>query len=356
MDYSQQVDRYVFHKPLWRKVLPFFLLVLIWLVPAFLWKGDQVKLPEPFDPWPQTALDMLAGAGITLSKAFWVAAALSLLLLVWWYKAFEVLIISAEAITRSSLLGFRTTLRWVDVDEVLIDHLEARMEGDATARKTLYLYEVPKGIFGLRRRMKINNRQFDGFEDVERIAVLVSVPAVAERLRQRVDQFKKPATFAVLEPGELFMGMLSMIVGLGIVAAAFYEQLWTITEMPYVWAVRPGVIVLGVIFFLFGVFKFFYQQIGVDGENVYIMRLRWVLKKIPIDTIADIQIRENQMRIYAFVKDPEVPKQVYKTNKYVRNRGVMLRLIREIYDIRRNMDNTPIPGIQSIPMGEKPIG
>lgn len=355
LDYSQQVDRYVFYKPLWRKVLPFFLLVLIWLVPAFLWKGDQITLPEPFNAWPQMGLDWLAGVGVQLSHAVWVAAGISALILIWWYKAFEVLIISADSITRNSLLGFRNTLRWVDVDEVLIDHLEARMEGDVTARKTLYLYEVPKGIFGLRRRMKINNRQFDGFDDVERIAVLVSVPAVAERLRQRVDQYKKPATFAVLEPGELFMGLLSVIVGLGVIAAAFYEPLWMLAQVPYVWAVRPGVIVLGVIFFLFGLFKFFYQQIGVDGENVYIMRLKWVLKKIPIDTIADIQIRENQMRIYAFVKDPEVPKQVYKTNKYVRNRGVMLRLIREIYDIRRNMDNTPIPGIQSVPLGDRPI-
>jgi hypothetical protein len=355
LDYSQQVDRYVFHKPLWRKVLPFFLLLLVWLLPAFLWKGHELKLPEPFNTWPTLVLDWLAQAGIRLEPAFMVAAAISVVVVIWWYKAFEVLIISADAITRSSLLGFRNTLRWVDVDEVLIDHLEARMEGDVTARKTLYLYEVPKGIFGMRRRMKINNRQFDGFDDVERIAVLVSVPAVAERLRQRVDQFKKPATFAVLEPGELFMGLLALIAGLGIIAAAFYEPVWVLADIPYVWAVRPGVIVLGVVLFLIGIFRFFYQQIGVDGENVYIMRYRWVMKRIPIDTIADIQIRENQMRIYAFVKDPEIPKQVYKTNKYVRNRGVMLRLIREIYDIRRNMDNTPIPGIQSIPMGEKPI-
>jgi len=353
LDYSQQVDRYVFHKPLWRKVLPVFLLIIIWMIPAFLWKGSEIQLPEPFNTWPQIGLDWLGKANITLRLAVTAAAAASVLLFFWWYKAFEILIISADAITRSSLLGFRNTLRWVDVDEVLIDHLEARMEGDVTARKTLYLYEVPKGIFGLRRRMKINNRQFDGFEDVERIAVLVSVPAVAERLRQRIDQYKKPATFAVLEPGELFMGILAIIAGLGLIWAAFYEQIWMIAQIPYVWAVRPAVIVVGVILFLFGIFRFFYQQIGVDAERVYIMRYRWILKRIPIDSIADIQIRENQMRIYAFVKDPEVPRQVYKTNKYVRNRGVMLRLIREIYDIRRNMDNTPIPGIQSIPTSNR---
>jgi hypothetical protein len=345
LDYTQQVDRYVFHKPLWRKVLPFFLLVLTWIVPAFLWRGHELKLPEPFNVWPQNGLDWFAATGITLEEAFPVAAVLSLFILFWWYKGFEILIISADAITRSSLLGFRTSLRWVDVDEVLIDHLEARMEGDATARKTLYLYEVPKGIFGTRRRMKINNRQFDGFDDVERIAVLVSVPAEAS---------KKPATFAVLEPGELLIGGLCAVLGLLIIAAAFYEPLWLILNIPYVWIVRPAVIVVGVMFFLYGIFRFFYKQVGVDGENVYVMRQRWVLKKIPIDTIADIQIRENQMRVYAFVKDPEVPKQVFKTNKYVRNRGVMLRLIREIYDIRRNMDNTPIPGITSIPAPEPP--
>ncbi len=345
MAYTQQVDRYVFHKPLWRKVLPLFLLILIWIVPLFLWRGTAIKLPEPFDTWPAIGLDWLAQVGITFKDTFPIALVLTAVLVFWWYKAFEILIISADAITRSSLLGFRRTLRWVDVDEVLIDHLEARMEGDATARKTLYLYEVPKGIFGLRRRMKINNRQFDGFEDVERIAVLVSVPAVAERLRQRVEATKKSATFAVLDPGELLMGSLSVLLGLLMVAAAFYDTLWLLFEIPYEMAVRPAVIVAGVLLFLFGLFKFFYKQIGVDGENVYIMRARWVLKRIPIDTIADIQIRENQMRVYAFVKDPEIPKQVFKTNKYVRNRGVMLRLIREIYDVRRNMDNVPIPGL-----------
>lgn len=307
-------------------------------------------MPAPFDTWPATALAWLQTAGITLKNSSTVAGVVTAVLLIWWYTAFEVLIISAEAITRSSLLGFRRMLRWVDVDEVLIDHLEARMEGDATARKTLYLYEVPKGIFGRRRRMKINNRQFDGFEDVERIAVLVSVPAVAERLRQRIEAAKKPATFPVLEPGELLMGILSIVVGLGFVAAAFIETLWVIADIPYAWAVRPGVIVVGVFLFLYGLFKFFYLQMGVDTENVYVMRQRWITKRIPIDNIADIQIRENQMRMYAFVKDPEVPKQVFKTNKYVRNRGVMLRLIREIYDMRRNMDSLPIPGVSATPL------
>lgn len=348
MDYTQQVDRYVFHKPLWRKVLPFFLLVFIWIVPGFLWKGSLIALPEPFAAWPAMALEWLTSFNITLSNAVAVAAAISAVVVVWWYRGFEVLIISAESITRSSLLGFRTTLRWVDVDEVLIDHLEVRMEGDATARKTLYLYEVPKGIFGLRRRMKINNRQFDGFDDVERIAVLVSVPAVAERLRQRVETTKKPATFAVLEPGELLIAALSAVLGLGLVASAFYEPLWALANLPYPW-IRPAVIVLGVFLFVFGLFKIFYQRMGVDHENVYVMRQGWVLKRIPIDNIADIQIRENQMRIYAFVRDPEVPRQVYKTNKYVRNRGVMLRLIREMYDIRRMQDETPIAGTPAVP-------
>ncbi len=347
MDYTQQVDRYVFHKPLWRKVLPFFLLILIWIIPAFLWRGHELRLPAPFDTWPDQVRAWLTTAGITLENSFPVAAILSAIIVVWWYKAFEILIISADAITRSSLLGFRNTLRWVDVDEVLIDHLEARMEGDVTARKTLYLYEVPKGIFGHRRRMKINNRQFDGFDDVERIAVLVSVPAVAERLRQRIEASQKPATFAVLEPGELLMGLLSITLGLVIIASAFVEQIWAIVDLPYIMALRAGVIIAGVLLFIFGVFRFFYLRVGVDQENVYLMRQKWIMKRIPIDNIADIQIRENQMRVYAFVKDPEVPKQVFKTNKYIRNRGVMLRLIREIYDIRRNMDNVPIPGIPS---------
>jgi hypothetical protein len=180
------------------------------------------------------------------------------------------------------------------------------------------------------------------------------VPAVAERLRQRIEAAKKPATFAVLEPGELLIGVLSVLVGLAMVASAFYEPIWVIADVPFAWAIRPGVIIAGVFLFLFGVFKFFYKQVGVDHENMYVMRQRWITKRIPIDNIADIQIRENQMRVYAFVKDPEVPKQVFKTNKYVRNRGVMLRLIREIYDMRRNMDAVPIPGVSAAPSAAPP--
>ena len=109
MDYTQQVDRYVFYKPLWRKVLPFFLLLLVWVVPAFLWKGHELKLPAPFDTWPPMVSEALTSVGINFGLAFWVAAGLTAVIVIWWYTAFEVLIISAEAITRSSLLGFRNT-------------------------------------------------------------------------------------------------------------------------------------------------------------------------------------------------------------------------------------------------------
>ena len=343
LEYTQQVDRYVFRKPLWKKVLPFFLLLAIWAIPTLLWKGHLIKLPEPFTPWPGQTIAFLNQWGIHLHNSTLVAAVISALVLFWWYKAFEILIISAEAITRCSLLGFRTSLRWVDVDEVLIDHLEARMEGDVTARKTLYLYEIPKGIFGLRRRMKVNNRQFDGFEDVERIAVLVSVPAVAERLRRKLEATRKPITFSLRQPGETAVGVLTIILGLAMIVASFYDPLWLLVQIPQVMMVRAAVIAAGVLVALYGVAKFFDAQIGIDSENVYSMRYRWIMKRIPIDNIADIQIRDNQLRIYAFVKDPEIPKQVYKTNRYVRNRGVMLRLIREIYDMRRSMDSALIP-------------
>lgn len=348
MEYSQQVDRYVFRKPLWRKLFPPFVIAFVWLLPAFLLKGESITLPEPFNTWPITAMEWLDRFGITLSLTTTIAAILTAFIVYWWYRSFEVLIISADAITRSSLLGFRNTLRWVEVDEVLIDHLEARMEGDATARKTLYLYEIPKGIFGLRRCMKINNRQFDGFEDVERIAVLVSVPAVAERLRQKVEHTRKPITFKLQQPGEMLIGLLAIALGLLVVASAFYEPFWEIVQIPeYLWIAQPATIVFGVFIFLFGIAKMIYKQIGVDTENIYFMRRGWILKKVPIDNIADIQIRDNQMRIYAFVKDPEIPRQVFKTNEYIRNRGVLLRLIREIYDLRRIMDNEPIAGVNS---------
>lgn len=246
MDYSQQVDRYVFRKPLWRKLTPPFLIGLVWVLPALLWRGAELRLPEPFTNWPAVSIEWLTRFGITLDYALLGASVLTAILVLWWYTAFEILVISADAITRSSLLGFRKSVRWVDVDEVLIDHVEARMEGDVTARKTLHLYEIPKGIFRTRKKMTVNNRQFDGFDDVERIAVMVSVPAVAERLRMKIGATRKPALFPFWSSGHTLATLIMLLLGLGLVLLSFYAPAFEVfVPVEYRDKSRIGALALG---------------------------------------------------------------------------------------------------------------
>lgn len=350
MEQTRQLERYVFRKPLWQKVIPLLLLPLLWLLPAYLWKGHLLPtVGTPAEPILQKMDEWLASVGATLERVTIVAGVLSAILLFLLFWACEQLIVTPEAMIRRLPLGIRRSLRWVDVDEVLIDHVEARMEGDATAKKTLRLYEIPRGLLRRRRRMEIRNRQFDGYEDVERIAVQVSIPAVAARLRQRIEQDGKPAIFPVRERGEGLLVFLLFFGGLAALAASFYPPIWpTANTIPYIQFAPPVIALLSAIAVVVAIFKFFYKQIGVDAENIYILTRKWLRKKVPIDLIADIQIRDNQMRIFAFTKDPETPRQVFKSNRYIRNRGVLLRLIREEYENRRSFDATPIAPLRSI--------
>jgi hypothetical protein len=350
LDQTRQLERYIFRRPLWRKAVPTLLLLLIWLLPLFMWKGNILPLADtPFELWPEKSMSWFHGHGITLRRALIGTAALSALLLVWLYKGMETLIITPEAVVRRLPMGIRRTLRWVDVDEVLIDLVEARFEGDVTARKTLYLYSIPRGLLKLRKKLTIKSRQFEGYEDVERIAVQVSVPAVAARLRERISRTGKPALFPVRDPGEGLLGVFIFLCGLVVLFAAAYDPVWNFPTLrvPYQRFIRPPLALLAVVVMLTSFLKFFYKQIGVDAENIYVLVRRFVRRRIPIDTIADIQIRDNQMRVYAFTKDPEIPRQVFKTNRYIRNRGVLLRLIREEYEARRLRDDQPIATVRS---------
>lgn len=350
MDQTRQLERYIFRRPAWRKVVPVLLLLIIWILPAFLWKGHLLPLADtPFETWPEKGQTWLHEHGLNLRRALIGVGAISALLLIWLYKGMETLIITPEAVIRRLPLGIRRSLRWIDVDEVLIDLVEARFEGDVTARKTLYLFSIPRGLFKTRKKLTIKSRHFEGYDDVERIAVQVSVPAVAARLRERITRTSKPALFPIREPWEGFLGLLIFCAGFFVLFISAYDPWWQgryvqqVLPLPIQKYIRPPLAGLAVLVMLTSFLKFFYKQIGVDAENIYILMRRYVRRRIPIDTVADIQIRDNQMRIYAFTKDPEVPRQVFKTNRYIRNRGVLLRLIREEYEARRAKDDIPIP-------------
>lgn len=342
MDQTRQLERYIFRRPAWRKVVPVLLLLLIWLLPLFLWKGHLLPLADTkFETWPEKGQSWLTTHGLSLRHALVGVGTLSVLLLLWLFTGMQTLVITPEAVVRRLPLGIRRTLRWIDIDEVLIDLVEARFEGDVTARKTLYLYSIPRGLFKTRKKLTIKSHHFEGYDDVERIAVQVSVPAVAARLRERITRTQKPALFPLREPWEGLLGVLLFFGGAFVVFGSAYDPIWP-SKVPYQNYIRPGLAILAGLVMLTSFLKFFYKQIGVDSENIYVLVRKYIRRRIPIDTVADIQIHDNQMRIYAFTKDPEIPRQVFKTNRFIRNRGVLLRLIREEYEARRRRDDQPI--------------
>lgn len=380
-------ESYLFGKPAWRKGVPLFLILMVWLPAAFLWKRDLVLPADPNHPvnaYTELILGWLASRGFGLWEAVAGAAVLSVPLLLWFYTGLERLVVTPTMIIRGYPLMPKRRIRWADLDEVLIDHLEARFEDETTARKTLVLYTRRGRFVPWRRRMRVNNRQFDGFEEVERIAVAVGVPAIADRIRQTIETTGKPARFPLRSLRERFAAGVFILAGVGLILASAYDPLWmrgmgadgihraeveaaaptglrawigripNPLVLPGASRARPVLLGAGILLALAAVSRLWYQQIAVDYDNIYILRRGRVIRTIPLDSLADIQILGNVMRVYAYKRETdEQPRLIWKTRRFIRNRGVLLCLIRDIYDSRRAMDMTPITPMRSIPAPEE---
>jgi hypothetical protein len=346
---------YLFRKPLWRKVVPALALALVWSVPLFLVYATAPRESTGLaDTLAALAGKSLVEAGITVKRATWIAGFLSFPLVLLFVSGFERLLITPEAITRISLIGTRYSLRWTDIDEVLIEHIEAHLEGKATARKVLTLYAVRRRFVPWRRRMKITNRQFEGYHHVERIASQVSVPAIAARKRAEIQSRKKAARFAERRPTDDLKAVFYAVAGVALLAAWLYEATWREPYAQY----RHWVLGVAIFMELLALRKFLFRQLGIDRDNLLVMRRSWVMKKIPLDTITDVRVRDNRMRVYAQLPNWKHPKKVFGTSRYIRNRGVLLRLIREAHEARRIADATPIVPVHSIspePGAEQPV-
>jgi hypothetical protein len=335
--------RYVFRKPLWRKVVPGLLLAVVWTVPFILLHASlRAGNPNMMD----VGAKWLLQHGITTTRACWIAAGLSLPLLLWLYYGCETLVVTPEAIVRRLPFARRQTLRWTEVDEVLIEHIESRMEGSATMKKVMTLYAVPQRWVPWRAIMKVSNREFEGFHQVERLVAQVSIPAIAARKRAEIAAKQKPARFVVRDPGEDVWVLIYAVSGVALLVLWGLDQLWPAILL----SARPYVAALAVLVELLAVRKFLYRQIGMDEKNIYIMRRNWVMRTIPIDLIADVRVRDNSMRIFARKNEKAKPRVAFKTRRFIRNRGVLLRLIREAHDARRIQDATPIVPVREIEM------
>jgi hypothetical protein len=136
-------------------------------------------------------------------------------------------------------------------------------------------------------------------------------------------------------------------------ASAVLDGLWTGTLEAW----RPLFMAFAVVFFLLSLRGLLAQSVAVDLRYFYVLRRGWVQKRIPLDSIADIDTRDNSTRLRVW-KDKAGTKtrEVWRTDTYIRNRGVLLHLVRELVQGRIQVTNseqedpvTPTGGIAAGP-------
>ena len=336
--------RYVFRTPLWRKLLPLFLGALAWLVPLSL---DYVsRLPDTGTTITVTksGVAWLARHGATVERAVMLAAGWCVLMLLWFHRELATLTVTPVSLIRKTPLLPGRELRWNDADEVLIDHTERLWEGNKTALRVLKVY-AHRRMFDLwRRRMVVSNREFEGFHHVERLAVHISVPAIARRMLAEIDKRRRPVLFAQWQSGTGPRIVLYVLVAVAVLAAFALDSLWIDQArapyrmyLPFV-AGFLGLLVLR---------KLLVWQVGVDRHNVHVLLSGIVMRRVPIETITSMRANGNKLRIEARVGRDGKEKTVFSTGRFIRNRGVLLHLIRMIREQRRRHDETPIAPVRA---------
>lgn len=336
--------RYVFRTPLWRKLLPLFLGAVAWLVPLSL---DYVsRLPDTGATVTvmKSGVAWLAKHGATVDRAVMLAAGWCVLMLLWLHRGLATLTVTPVSLIRKTPLLPGRELRWNDADEILIDHTERLWEGNKTALRVLKVYANRRTFDLWRRRMVVSNREFEGFHHVERLAVHISVPAIARRRLAEIDKRRRPVLFAQWEPGTGPRIVAYLAIAVAVLAAFALDSLWVDPArapyriyMPFV-AGFLGVLVLR---------RMLVRQLGVDRHNVHVLLSGVVMRRIPIESITSMHTSGNKLVIEARVGKDGREKTVFRTWRYIRNRGVLLHLIREIREQRRLNDDTPITPVRA---------
>lgn len=338
--------QYIFRKPLWRKVFPVFLLVLLWLIPLGYIVAAASESTSLAVSVIRSGEHFLRQRGLTFDRVLWVTGLASIPIILWLYWGFEKLIITPDGIVRRLPFGAKRSLRWGDVDEVLIEHIDVIFEGKQTAKKILRFYATRHPFVPWRRHMRITNSEFDCYHHAERIAAQVSIPAIAARKREEIRTKGKAARFAIREAGDSLLALAFTLAAFALIPVWGLDRLWS----PEIVRLRHYTLVLMVILLIGAFRKFFFRQVGIDDKNLYIMRRDWIVKSIPLDSIVDVRVLDNRMRVFAKQRRKKKPVQVFKTNRFIRNRGVLLRLIREQREERDRLDATPIRPLKAIKM------
>jgi hypothetical protein len=349
--------RYVFRKPAWRVGVPLTLLLAVWVVPWLLSVLPEFPVPPRVEPYYGLVWPWLAEHHVTARNGLVAAGVLSLPLLVWLVTGFERLVITPDAIYRWYPFHKSRPLRWADADEILIDHVQRRFEGRHGTSRTISIYEVRRFLEPWRRCMRISDSQFSGYHHVERLAVYTGIPAIAARRLREVVERRRPAVFPVRGTAAGFKSWLMSLGGLGAFLVAGHEPLWT----PDAAGWRPWVVAAGILLIVLAARLFFYRQLGVDTTNLYIMRRQWVVKTIPLLSLVEAKTRGSSMEIIAAVGKREKPRTVFRTKQFVRNRAVLLTMIREARRGLQALDTQPIPRVsetsvrgQGEPSAEEP--
>ena len=336
--------RYEFRKPLWRRILPFLALLVVWTVPLLL---SRRLLPGTDKLWEQIAdgvIRWLEERGITFRNSVIAASGVSVPLVLWWYWGFEKLIVTTTNVTRC-FPGIRLKpLDWNDVDEIFIEHTEHRFEGRDTAYKLLRIYSVRPPLEPWRRCLRVSNRQYDAYHHVERLAALVSIPAIAARKRAEMSHRGRPARFGLREPGHARRTMFIVLLAAVLLAAWGYDRVWQIHAMlapARLWAFAGGLVML-----MWGLLRLPSRAVLIDADNLTIERRFRGNLVVPIDSITEAKTDDNETEIWAMMGKHPKARRVLRTGRYFHNRAVLLYMIRETLEARKAEDARPIVDLE----------
>lgn len=313
-----------FHRPLWQKGLPLFLLVAIWGVVGAYGRLLSAPVERSGIAVLQTAAVELWRQGVSVQIAVWIAVILSLPLLGALYFACEKLVITPEAVVRVLPLRSRQIMRWVDVDEVFIRDIRYWLEGSGGTHRELVLYGRPRLFPPWRPRLSIRSREFEGYRFAERLAVQIAVPAIATRLRLEL----------MRRGGLVFFGMPSFFHDIVMVAyagaAAALGVAWAFPSWwqgsPLRW--RHGTLVVAAVLAFAALRRLFVRYYALDLHSLYIYRRLLGRKRIPLPWIRSVGVHKGVLVIEGRREGSEKLRRFVSERRFFRNRGVFLAMIR----------------------------
>ncbi len=337
--------RYVFRTALWRKLLPWFLAGLSWVPPLVL---DYIgRLPErhPAIVLMKSGVTWLAQHGVTRDRALIAAGVFTGLMLLWFYRELARVTVTPTELTWKLPLLPARHLRWEDADEILIEHVERLWEGRRYARRTLTVTAVRRGWWPWRNRMRLTNSQIEGYHHVESLAVQKGVPAIVHRRLKRVDARKRPVLFTQWTPGDGLKFLAYGLTAAGLAGAYFLDRIW----VPPHDLLRPFVIWVAGFLGLMALRRVYFRQVAVDRRFLYFLVCGILWRKVPVESLAGLQADGNGLRVQAHMGRNHKVRTVFSTRRFIHNRGVLMRMIREVREQQRVHDSQPIRLVQDAP-------